>query len=158
MFRQVGGFNTKLRLCEDVELSHKLKLVGKVVLDPKFLVSTSGRRFRNGFLRGMSTYGSNAAARMFFRKHKFDRLPTIRGESRMARKVAFAPAVAALIFLFSMYYLSNPAIAQAKPVAVVMHDQSVVTERILDAGRHVKERLINWRAPAAPAGDGQAAN
>ncbi|MBI2958619.1 MAG: glycosyltransferase [Chloroflexi bacterium] len=158
-FRKIGGFNTRLKLCEDVDLSHRLKALGRVVLDPKFLVSTSGRRFRNGFLRGMSTYGPNAAARMLFKKHKFDRLPTIRGEGPLARKLAFAPALAALIFLFSMYYVSNPKIAESRPVAAVMSQKSFVVARVTDAGRQVMAFFTGGQAetPSAPPGNGQTA-
>lgn len=144
-FRQIGGFNAELKLCEDVDISQRLKHVGRVALDPTFLVSTSGRRFKNGLLRGMTTYGPNALARMLLKKHKFVRLPTIRTERSLSRKLSFAPGVVSLVLLFSMFYASNPSIADAKPMTILVRDGTAVTEKIKATGRALRYLLPGSR-------------
>lgn len=84
-FLEVGGFNVDLTLGEDADLSQRLKKVGKVVLDRKFVVLTSGRRFRNGLLPAMKTYIPNALIRMTTRKHKFTKFSTERTEKPMVK-------------------------------------------------------------------------
>lgn len=77
-FKRVGGFNVRLTLGEDSDLSQRLKKVGQVKLDRKFKVKTSGRRYRRGLLKGLVFYIPNAITRMVFRKHKFLDFPAIR--------------------------------------------------------------------------------
>jgi peptidoglycan-N-acetylglucosamine deacetylase len=77
-FRTVGGFNTDLHVGEDADLSQRLKRLGSVVFDKTLLVSTSGRRYRNGLWRATFEYLPNALARGIFKKHAFNRLPPIR--------------------------------------------------------------------------------
>lgn len=141
-FRQIGGFNTDLKLREDVDISHRLKHVGKVVLDPTLLVSTSGRRFKNGFLRSVMTYGPNTMARMLLKKHKFAGFPTIRAESVWSRRFSFAPAFASVLLLFSMFYWSNPSIAEVRPVSVIMQNQAVVAEQLKSFGHEIRLHFI----------------
>jgi cellulose synthase/poly-beta-1,6-N-acetylglucosamine synthase-like glycosyltransferase len=45
-FKKVGGFNQKIKNLEDVEISFRLKKLGKIVYLPKLVVNTSYRRFR----------------------------------------------------------------------------------------------------------------
>lgn len=50
-----GGFDPQLQALEDVDLSFKVSAVGKIVYMPVPVI-TSGRRFRNGIIRGSLPY------------------------------------------------------------------------------------------------------
>lgn len=78
-FIKAGGYKTELKQTEDIELSKRLRAVGRVVFDHRFYVATSGRRYKDGFLKGVMTYIPSWIARNIFKKdNKFLDLPTIR--------------------------------------------------------------------------------
>jgi len=57
IFRSVGGFREELRVCEDIELSYRLRKRGRVLVDDKILVYVSTRRYlREGVIHGLLTY------------------------------------------------------------------------------------------------------
>jgi len=57
VFRNLGGFRGELRVCEDIELSYRLRERGRVLVDDKILVYVSTRRYlREGVIRGLLTY------------------------------------------------------------------------------------------------------
>ncbi len=80
-FKEVGGFNTTFQLGEDLDLGERLNQVGTVVLDRRFVVSTSGRRYRLGILRAGYHYLPHFIARIVFKKHRFNQLSAERTES-----------------------------------------------------------------------------
>ncbi|MHB1376294.1 MAG: glycosyltransferase family 2 protein [Candidatus Humimicrobiaceae bacterium] len=121
-FLKVGGFKTELALGEDANISQRLRKFGKVKLDPDFLVQTSGRRFKNGLLSAWATYLPNGIVRMLFKKEKFVKLPQVRVEKSLFNKLAFIPLFLSIFLLFSLFYYSNPAVAEAKYVKVVKKD------------------------------------
>jgi len=56
-FRSLGGFREKLKVCEDIELSYRLRERGRVLVDDKILVYVSTRRYlREGVIRGLLTH------------------------------------------------------------------------------------------------------
>jgi len=56
-FKSVSGFREELRVCEDIELSYRLRKRGRVLVDDKILVCVSTRRFlREGVVCGLLTY------------------------------------------------------------------------------------------------------
>jgi len=56
-FRRIGGFNEKLKVCEDIEISYRFRKVGRVVCDHDIVVYPSARRyFKGGALRALLTY------------------------------------------------------------------------------------------------------
>jgi 1,2-diacylglycerol 3-alpha-glucosyltransferase len=125
-FEKINGFNTSLTLGEDVDLSQRLKDVGKVKLDPTLLVYSSGRRFRNGLILGVITYAPSWFMRVVFKKDKFLFFPTIRSEDSLFGKISFLPlvfCVAALVFLF---YYANPSIFEAHPLRFLEKLQQVI--------------------------------
>ncbi|MDO8673346.1 MAG: glycosyltransferase family 2 protein [Dehalococcoidia bacterium] len=142
-FHKIGGFNTSLKLCEDVDLCHRIKKLGRVGLDPKFLVSTSGRRFKNGLVRGLLTYGPNHLARLLLKKHTFDRLPVIRAEFAKARRLSFVPPTAAIVLVFSMFYFSNPSISGSQPVIRLVGDREEVTQRLQAVGHFFYSHVLH---------------
>ncbi|HHT9129652.1 MAG TPA: glycosyltransferase family 2 protein [Candidatus Brocadiaceae bacterium] len=112
-FLKVGGFKSELSLGEDAEISRRLKKVGKVLLDPHFLVQTSGRRYRSGLLLGIMTYIPNGIVRIVFNKHKFLKLPTIRSERSLFARRVNQFLLLLVIVLFSLFYFSNNCLLKA---------------------------------------------
>lgn len=56
-FRSLGGFREELIVCEDIELSYRLRKRGRVLVDDRILVYVSTRRYlREGVIRGLVTY------------------------------------------------------------------------------------------------------
>jgi glycosyltransferase involved in cell wall biosynthesis len=56
-FRRIGGFNGKLKVCEDIEISYRFRKAGRVVCDHEIVVYPSARRyFKGGVLRSLLTY------------------------------------------------------------------------------------------------------
>jgi glycosyltransferase involved in cell wall biosynthesis len=57
IFRNLGGFRRELKVCEDIELSYRLRKMGRALVDDKILVYVSTRRYlREGVIRGLLTY------------------------------------------------------------------------------------------------------
>ena len=112
-FLKSGGFNTKIKSYEDIELSQRLKEVGETKLNPSLRVETSGRRFKNGLLRGLRPWVINEAIRIFEVDKDFVGQPDIREEKPIWAKLSFAPGFLCVIFLFALFYFSNPSISEA---------------------------------------------
>lgn len=56
-FEKIGGFNERLKFCEDIDLSKRISELGKVVVVEKALALTSPRRFeRWGRTKGARKY------------------------------------------------------------------------------------------------------
>ncbi|KKT34440.1 hypothetical protein A3A59_04835 [Candidatus Gottesmanbacteria bacterium RIFCSPLOWO2_01_FULL_42_10] len=51
-----GGFNPELNSQEDIDLSFKVNRICRIEFLPDLCVTVSGRRFRNGLLRGVAPY------------------------------------------------------------------------------------------------------
>ncbi len=57
IFRRVGGFREELRVCEDIELSYRLRGEAKALVDEDVVVYVSTRRYlREGIVRGLLSY------------------------------------------------------------------------------------------------------
>lgn len=57
IFKRVGGFQEELRVCEDIELSYRLRREAKALVDENVLVYVSTRRYlREGIVRGLLNY------------------------------------------------------------------------------------------------------
>jgi glycosyltransferase involved in cell wall biosynthesis len=127
-FLRVGGFNENLKLNEDVEISYRLRKIGKVKLDPNFKVKTSGRRFRHGLILGIVNYAPATIFRWLFKKFdKFQFFPTQRKESSLVGNFSFFLSLFLFIFLF-LHFL-NPEIAIAKNLAKKEINKIIFTER-----------------------------
>ncbi len=77
-FEKTGGYNTNLSQGEDTDISQKLNKVGKVKLINNFYVYQSGRRFEQGLIRGLASYGWNWPLKVFFNIDTAKRLPDFR--------------------------------------------------------------------------------
>ena len=114
VFFKIGGFNTNLKLNEESEISHRLRKVGKVILDPNFKVKTSSRRYRHGLVFGLIDYIPSTFSRWIFRKYdKFQKFPPVRKEESLVGKFSF-PIISLFVFLFFLFHLSTPQVAVAK--------------------------------------------
>jgi glycosyltransferase involved in cell wall biosynthesis len=60
-YERIGGFRADMNRGEDINLSLRLRSVGRVSYIPSLIVQTSGRRFRKSFLAGISQYLPDAA-------------------------------------------------------------------------------------------------
>jgi glycosyltransferase involved in cell wall biosynthesis len=127
-FFEVGGFNENLKLNEDVEISYRLRKMGKVKFDPNFKVKTSGRRFRYGLIFGVINYAPATIFRWFFKRFdKFQIFPAQRKEGSLVGNLSFFLSLFLLIFLF--FHFLNPGIAIAKNLAKKEINKIVFTER-----------------------------
>ncbi len=60
-FKKVGGFNRRIKCCEDIELSYRLRKVGNIMIDYRVKAYFSIRRFvLSGFIETLHDYGLNA--------------------------------------------------------------------------------------------------
>lgn len=134
-FLKAGGFNTKIKSYEDVELSHRLKGIGKTKFNPSLRVETSGRRFKNGLIRGLKPWVINEAIRIFEVDKEFVSQPDIREEKSLWRKLSFAPVFSVIFALFLLFYFSNPLISQAANNIVLKiqnHEKDILAKAKLD--------------------------
>lgn len=54
VWKKAGGFNTKLSALEDVDLSLRVRKIGKIKYLPDLVVKTSYRRFEGRFFRQLT--------------------------------------------------------------------------------------------------------
>jgi glycosyltransferase involved in cell wall biosynthesis len=128
VFLKVGGFNEKLKLNEDVEISYRLRKLGKIKFDPNFKVKTSGRRFRHGLILGIINYAPATIFRWFFKKFdKFQIFPAQRKEGSLVGNLSLFFSLFFFIFLF--FHFLNPGIAIAKNLVKKEINKLVFTER-----------------------------
>lgn len=142
-FWKVGGFKTYLRIGEDADLTLRLGKVGKVVLDFRFRVGTSGRRYRKGFLKGTMTYAKNTLGRLLLRKELQTEPPPIREETPPLRKLPLLPFLVIVLYLFSLFSFRCPLLAQKKNL---MRKELHRAEIVLAKGvKELKNRLAEVR-------------
>ena len=56
-FREIGGFNKALKVCEDIEISYRLRKRGYVICDLNIVAYPSARRYvKVGFIKTLFTY------------------------------------------------------------------------------------------------------
>lgn len=77
-FLRTGGFNPHLKIGEDIELSQKLRKLGKVVVRRDLVSTVSGRRYKNGFLKGILDYIPSTFVRIVFRRVAFNTFKDVR--------------------------------------------------------------------------------
>jgi glycosyltransferase involved in cell wall biosynthesis len=140
-FLQIGGFNTKLNLGEDADLSQRLRHVGGVKLDMGFRVETSGRRYGRGLFIAMIQYFPNGLSRIFFKKpEKFSKLPPIREEKFISdRYWLLWLAFSILILIIIPFEIESPKVeAKVKPIK----ERAVILEKAISIkGKDLIEKL-----------------
>jgi len=140
-FLRIGGFKTDLKLNEDIEISHRLRKIGKVIFDPNFKVKTSGRRYRHGLIFGLINYAPSTIFRFLFKRYdKFQKLSSVRTEESLINKLSL-PIFSLFLFLFFLFHFSYPSIAQAKKFEWVRKDINKVVFVEREVGKDIGKDL-----------------
>jgi len=133
-FLKIGGFNPNLKLNEDVEISYRLRKIGKIKLDPNFKVKVSGRRFRHGLIFGVINYAPTTIYRWIFKRcDKFQIFWPQREEESIIGKFSF-PIISLFVFLFLLFHLSTPKMVLAKNLIKNDLNKTVFIERRIKNG------------------------
>lgn len=106
-FLKIGGFRTDMKMGEDIDLAQRLRGIGKVDVDTGFSVYVSGRRYKDGLLSGMMTYAPSYIMRVLFKKEEFLNFSPVRSEKQIAGRLPYLPLTITLLFLVTLFYLSN---------------------------------------------------
>lgn len=77
IYEKSGGFNHKINTQEDVDLSFKVSKLGKIRLYKDAPVEFSGRRFKNGIIRGSLPYITTFVSHFWLKKEEI-LLPDVR--------------------------------------------------------------------------------
>lgn len=57
IFKEIGGFNKTLKVCEDIEISYRLRRRGYAICDNSMIAYPSARRYaKMGFIKTLFTY------------------------------------------------------------------------------------------------------
>lgn len=151
-FLQTGGFNTKLKLSEDADLSQRLRGVGRVRLDMGFRVQTSGRRYGRGLFIAMIQYFPNGLARIFLKKpEKFSKLHAIREEKFISDRYWLLWFALCLSLFVMVFPFNNPSVdAKVKPIK----ERAVVLEKTISIrGKDLIEKLKIKKPPRSSSGE-----
>ncbi len=110
-FLRIGGFNTQLKLGEDIDLAKRLREVGKVYVDINSTVFVSGRRYKDGLLHGVMTYAPSWISRVFFHQDKVFEFPSVRSEKSSSKNHSYILSI--LVFgIISLFFLVANYLAQ----------------------------------------------
>jgi len=116
-FFEAGGFNEKLKMNEDVEISYRLRKIGKIKFDFNFKVKTSGRRFSKGLILGILNYAPTTIFRWIFKK--FDKFQIFYPQRKESAFLGNLPLL--LFFIVLNFFLLghfSPCISLAKNLLV----------------------------------------
>jgi len=152
-FLQIGGFNTKLKLSEDADLSQRLRGVGRVCLDMGFRVETSGRRYGRGLFMAMVQYFPNGLARIFLKKpEKFAKLHPIREEKFISDRYWLLWFALCLSLFVIMFPFKNPRV-EAEVVKPIKERAEVFEKTISTKGKDLIEKLKIKKLPRSSSGE-----
>lgn len=107
-FVAIGGFRTDMTLGEDIDLSRRLREIGKIKIDTNFTVYVSGRRYKDGLISGVTTYVPSYIMRVLFKKDEFLTFNPVRSEVHSGTRLIFVPLALVILILSALFYLSNP--------------------------------------------------
>ncbi len=111
-FLKIGGFNVALSMGEDVDLSKRLRAVGKIKIIPDLIVFTSGRRFRTGLIFGLLTYAPWWFLNVVLHREKTFDFKPVRSEKLLTSDFTYLPLGLTVGFLILLFYFTNPAFIQ----------------------------------------------
>lgn len=117
-FKSVGGFNLNKHVMEDIDISRRLAKIGDVVMDQGNIVQTSGRRYGNGFIKGLTPYAKATRAGRIIPKSFGEGFKSIREEKSTSYNLLFALVPAML--LLALFLMRGPAVAEVRE----MHDDT----------------------------------
>lgn len=142
-----GGFDPAVNMGADVEFGQRITRFGKLLIDRKLAVKTSGRRFQFAFFQTLWLYYVNDLSLFFFRRPAFYNFPNIRraqytlGGARLSISRFAVAACAIACFLFVTENTENKLFGsvlahgqQNKPLVALTFDDgpSLYTKQILD--------------------------
>lgn len=142
-FKKVGGFK-HVQIGEDADLSQRLADIGKVHLDPNFLVYASGRRARHGVISGAMAYAPNGFSRMFLKQHKFDKLPMVREENSFLTKLSFIPLLISIIYLIVLFSSMNTTLGNARQELVSKTTASISRIKLEELASELTPSTASW--------------
>lgn len=131
-FLKTGGFNVNFQINEEYDLSQRIRKFGKVKLNPRFLVKTSGRGYKYGFVSWFLRYGAVTFTRIVFKRHSFNKLKTVRQEPSVFNRVILEPLLIGLVVIF-LVAASPPFLAEAKGGVAFVH------RKIISADHQIKK-------------------
>lgn len=137
-FLRAGGFNTKIKSYEDIELSQRMKRHGETKLNPSLRVETSGRRFKNGLIAGLRPWVINEVIRIFEVDKEFLPQSNIREEKSIWAKIFFIPGLSCIVFLFILFYFSNSSISEAANTELIKEKAAIFALKMHNQEAEIK--------------------
>jgi glycosyltransferase involved in cell wall biosynthesis len=135
-FFEISGFNENLKMNEDVEISYKLRKIGKVKFDFNFKVKTSGRRFSKGLIFGILNYAPTTLCRWFFKK--FDKFQLFYPQRR--ESAFWGNFLLFLFFAFFNFFLFSHFLPQTIFAKNLLKSE---TQKIINYEKKVETKLKN---------------
>ncbi len=132
-FLKTHGLELKTKISDNPHFIKQLKKFGTVRLDPTLVVSTSGRRYRNGLLLELGNRIWKSLTRRLTNEHLMPQKNTSRQEYPSWVSVLF-PALLVILFLFSLFSeqrenitaLLQPPQIHAAPIITEHKEQKII--------------------------------
>ncbi|HVZ12821.1 MAG TPA: glycosyltransferase [Patescibacteria group bacterium] len=106
-FLKIGGFDPDLKMGEDIDLSKKLRTVGKIGIDPSLVVYSSGRRFSKGFIAGVSSYAPWWISKVLLKRDKPFEFKDVRNEKPGQDDSSYFTAAIMIVALAAIFYFAS---------------------------------------------------
>lgn len=106
-FKKIGGFDTNLKMGEDIDLSKKLRTVGRVKIDMNLFVFSSGRRYATGIMSGLSIYAPWWISKVILKRDKPFEFPAVRSEKGNSSNYDLLPLSLVIMALSLLFFLGN---------------------------------------------------
>ncbi|HVZ67697.1 MAG TPA: glycosyltransferase [Patescibacteria group bacterium] len=104
-FIKVGGFNSDLKMGEDIDLSQKLRTVGDIEIDENLLVYSSGRRYKDGLFAGLTAYVPFWISKVLLKKEKAFEFKAVRSEKSKNNGLSYLPLFAVSVLIAALFYM-----------------------------------------------------
>lgn len=103
-FIEIGGFNSELKMGEDIDLAKKLRTVGSVEIDTNLLVFSSGRRFNSGLFSGLMAYAPWWISTILLKQDKPFEFANVRSEKTPSSTFVYLPLGISVCVLIALFY------------------------------------------------------
>lgn len=136
VYEAVGGFDPAVNLGADTELGQRLRRRGRVVIDRRLVVSTSGRRLQHAFWQTVWMYLFNDLWLLLLGRPRFYDFPDIRVPPRPHLALPQLFGIGLLIILLSFFVLAaaNPASQVFGPILSHVQVQQPLIALTFDDG------------------------
>lgn len=143
VFLKIGGFNLNLKLNEDVEISYRLRKMGKIKLDPDFKVMVSGRRFRHGLIFGVINYLPTTIYRWIFKRcDRFQIFLPEREEKSIIGNFSFV-FIFLFLFFFFIFHFPNSKTVLAQNLIKKNWNRIIFIEKRIE--NKIKSNVVKLR-------------